>query len=100
MCSVIRLLDQWCVDVDAALELVRAGPASRALVLAGHDGTRARDTTDGRVALVVQRVVGNLVDVDVRLHALRVPVDDGLDLPDAVALGPLDLLRVRTRERL
>src|ERR671931_1109962 len=100
MWSVIRLLDQRCVDVDAALELVRAGPAAGALVLAADDGARARHAADRRVALVVQRVVRNLVDVEVGLHALRVPVDDGLHLPDAVALRPLDLLRVRARERL
>src|SRR5438132_1744960 len=98
--SVIRLLDQWCVDVDAALELVRARPASRALVLAAGDGPRARNAADRGIALVVQRVVWDLVDVDVRLHALRVPIDDRLHLPHAVALGPLDLLRVGARHRL
>src|SRR6266508_2588336 len=86
--SVIALLDQWCVDVDAALELVRAGPASRALVLAAGDRARARNAADRRIALVVKRVVRNLVDVDIGLHALRVPVDDRLHLPDAVALRP------------
>src|SRR5258705_672869 len=100
MCSVIALLDESCVAVDAALELVRAGPASRSLVLAFDDGAGARDATDGRIACVVQRVVGNLVDVDVRLDALRVPVDDGLDLPDAVPLRPFDPLCVGARQRL
>src|SRR5215210_7473632 len=100
MCSVIRLLDQGGVDVDAALELVGARPTACALVLADDDGTRARNAADGGIALIVQRVVGNLVHVDVRLHALGVPVDEGLDLPDAVAVGPFDLLRVRARQRL
>src|SRR5207237_365588 len=97
---VIRLLDQRCIDVDPALELVAPGPPARTLVLACSDGTRARDAADRRVARVVQRVVRNLVHVDVRLDALRVPVDERLNLPYAVALGPLDLLRVRTRRRL
>src|SRR5712691_12061977 len=92
--SVIALLDQRCVDVDAALELFAAGPASRALVLALADGTRAGDAADRRIAHVVQRVVRNLVHVDVGLDALGVPIDERLDLPDAVALGPLDFLRV------
>src|SRR5215210_829489 len=70
---VIRLLDQRCIDVDAAFELVAAGPAARTLVLAGCDGTRARDAADRRVARVVQRVVRNLVHVDVGLDALGVP---------------------------
>src|SRR5918995_1975298 len=100
MCSVIRLLHEDGIAVDAALELVRAGPAPRALVLAPADGARARDAADGRVARVVQRVVRDLVDVDVRLHTLGVPVDERLDLPDAVARRPLDLLGVRPRERL
>src|SRR5438874_1359663 len=85
--SVIRLLDQRCVDVDAALELVRAGPASRALVLAADDGTRARNAADRGIPLIVERVVRNLVHVNVGLHALGVPVDDRLHLPDPVALG-------------
>src|SRR5919197_5064215 len=100
MWSVIRLLDQRGVDVDAALELVRAGPAAGALVPAAHDGARARHAADRGIALVVQRVVRNLVHVDVGLNALRVPVDDGLHLPDAVALRPLELLRVRARDGL
>jgi hypothetical protein len=38
--------------------------------------------------------------MDVRLDALRVPVHDGLDLPDAVALRPLDALCICARQRL
>src|SRR5712691_11054258 len=97
---VIRLLDQRCVDVDAAFELVAPGPAPGAFVLAGNDGTRAGNAADRRIALVVQRVVWNLVDMDVRLDALRVPVDDGLHLPDAVPVRPLDLLRLGAGRRL
>src|SRR6266511_365951 len=100
MCLVIRLLDQWRVDADPALELPGAAPAARTLVLARDDRSRARHAADRRIAAVVQRVVRNLVDVDVGLDALRVPVDERLDLPDAVALGPLDLLCRRTRRRL
>src|SRR5262249_19684888 len=98
--SVIALPDQRCVDVDAALELVRAGPAAGALVLAGGDRARARNAADRRVAPVVQRVVRNLVHVDVRLHALRVRVADGLPLPDAAARRPPDLPRTSARRRL
>src|SRR5215210_6257045 len=86
--------------MDAALELVRAGPASRALVLAPEDGTRARHAADRRIARVVQRVVRNLVHVDVGPHAFGIPVDDGLDLPDAVALRPFDPLCAGARQRL
>src|SRR5919108_3962125 len=100
MCSVTALLDQRCVDVDAALELAAPGPPAGALVLAHADRPRARDATDRRVTGIVQRVVRNLVHVDVRLDALGVPVDERLHLPDAVALRPLDLLRARARRRL
>src|SRR5919204_2408415 len=100
MCSVTALLDQRGVDVDAAFELVGAGPAARALVLARTDGTGTRDAADRRVAGVVERVVRDLVDVDVRLHALRVPIDERLDLPDTEALRPFELLRVCPRGAL
>src|SRR2546428_12500996 len=100
MCSVIALLDQRRVRVDATFDLVGVRPATRALVLSFDDGTGAGDAADARVPDVVQRVVRNLFHVDVRLHALGVPVDDRLDLPDAVALAPLDSLRISTRERL
>src|ERR687895_1758959 len=95
--SVTGLLDQRGVDVDAALELPGPGPAAGALVLALTDGTRARDASDRRVAAVVQRVVRDLVHVDVGVDALRVPVHERLHLPDAVALRPLELLRVGPR---
>src|SRR5437868_5083753 len=88
------------LGVNPALDLVRVGPASRALVLVAAHRPRARDAADGRVARVVQRVVRDLVDVDVRVHALRVPVDERLDLPDVVALAELDALRVLAREAL
>src|SRR6476659_3765979 len=100
MWSVIGLLHQSCIAMDAAFELVRPGPPSRTLVLAYEDGARAGDAADRWIARVVQRVVRNLVHVDVRLDSLRVPVHDGLDLPDAVALRPLDALCICARQRL
>src|SRR5437762_14161870 len=99
MCSVIALLDRG-VQMDAALELVGAGPAACALLLVGRGRTRAGDAPDRPVAHLVQRVVGNLVDGDVRPHALLVPVREWVQLPDAVALGPLHLRRLRARRRL
>src|SRR4051794_15852720 len=84
----------------AALELVGAGPAARALLLLGCGGTRARDAADRAIADVVQRVVRNLVDGDVRPHALLVPVRERVELPDAVALGPRHLRGLRAARRL
>src|SRR5579864_2054619 len=86
--------------MNPALDLVRVGPAPRALVLLAAHGPRARDAADGRVARVVQRVVRDLVHVDVRVDALRVPVDERLDLPHVVPLAELDALRVLAREAL
>src|SRR5919197_1453495 len=100
MCSVTRLLDQRRVDVNAALELPRSGPAAGPLVLSRVHRSRARNAADRRIAGVVQRVVRDLVHVDVGLNALRVPVDERLDLPDAEALRPLDLLRAGPRRAL
>src|SRR5213076_3307381 len=79
---------------------VRAGPPAGPFVLVVDDRARARHAADRRIARVVERVVRNLVDVDVGLDALRVPVDDRLDLPDAVALRPLHPPRVLPRQRL
>src|SRR5205085_5963519 len=98
--SVIALLDQWGVDVNAAFELVGAGPPARSLALTHLHGPRARDASDRRVPGVVQGVVRDLVDVDVGLDALRVPVDERLDLPDAVPLAPLDAPRAGPGRRL
>src|SRR5882724_4069684 len=100
MWSVIRLLHQSRVAMDAALELVRAGPTPRTLVLADEDRARAGYAADGRIARVVQRVVRNLVHVDIGLDALRVPVHHRLNLPDAVALRPLDALCICAGQRL
>src|SRR6266404_2483281 len=86
--------------VNPALDLVRVGPAPRALVLLTAHRPRTRDAPDGRVARVVERVVRDLVHEDVRVDALRVPVDERLDLPHVVALAELDALRVLAREAL
>ena len=75
--------------VDTALELVGAGPAAGALLLVGRRRPRAGDAADRTVPGVVQRVVRDLVDGDVGPDALLVPVGERVDLPDAVALGPL-----------
>src|SRR6478735_8177542 len=77
----------------AALELVGAGPAACALLLLRARRAGARDAADRAVPGLVQRVVGDFVDVDVRPDALLVPVREGMELPDAVTLRPLDLLR-------
>ena len=93
--SVLRI-----VEVNAALQLVGAGPASRPLLLVRPGRAGAGNAADRAVADVVQRVVRNLVDGDVGLDALLVPVGEGMDAPDAVALRPLDLLQPGSARRL
>src|SRR4051812_29453815 len=66
--------------VQAALGLGLAGPAAGALVLAGGDGASARPAADRRIALVVQRVVGDLVRHDERPDVARVPAQEWVDL--------------------
>src|SRR6476469_2323298 len=87
-------------DVDAAFELVGAGPAACALLLVGRGRPGARDTSDRAVAGLVQRVVGNLVDLDICPDALFVPVGERVELPDAVPFRPLQLRRRRSARRL
>src|SRR5919204_1711690 len=94
--SLIRLL----VQVDSALELVGAGPPAGMLLLVGPDRARAGDAADRAVARLVQRVVRDLVDGDVGPHTLLAPVRERVDLPDAVALRPLELRRARTARGL
>src|SRR5918999_1607716 len=86
--------------MEAALELVGARPAARALLLVQPRRARAGDAADRAVAGLVQRIGRNLVDGDVRPDALLVPVRERMDLPDAVALRPLHLRRPGPTRRL
>src|SRR5512133_2669399 len=79
--------------VDSALELVGAGPAACALLLVGCGRTGAGNAADRPVAGLVQRVVRNLVDLDVGPDALLVPVGERVELPDVVPVRPLQLRR-------
>src|SRR5262245_47861418 len=101
MWSDIRLLGvDGRVPVNAALELVGAGPTARALLLVGRGRPGARHAADRAVARLVQRVVRDLVDLDVAPDEALVPVHERVDLPDAVALGPLHLRRLSAARRL
>ena len=88
------------VLVDPALELVRAGPAARPLLLVRRDRPGAGNAADRAVARLVERVVGNLVHLDVGPDALLVPVGERVHLPDAVPLRPLELRRLGAARRL
>src|SRR5437667_5207113 len=86
--------------MDAALELVGAGPPARALFLVGADRSGARNAPERAVADVVQRVVRNLIHLNVRPNTLFVTAGKRMDLPDAVALGPFELRGVGPARRL
>src|SRR5882724_6523334 len=87
-------------DVNATFELVRAGPAAGALLLVGRGRPGAGNAADRAIARLVQRVVRNLVDLDVGPDALLVPVGERVEFPDAVAVRPLQLRRRRAARRL
>src|SRR5206468_9028301 len=99
MCSFICLL-QSCVLMDSALELVRTGPPARALLFVLGDRPGAWNAADRAVTRLVEGIVGNLVDRDVRPDALLIPIRERVHLPDAVALGPLELRRLGAARRL
>src|SRR5207237_10817300 len=84
--------------MDAALELVGAGPPARALFLVGTDRSRARNAADRPVAGVVQRVVRTLIALNVGPNSRFVPVGQRMERPSAVALGPFQL-RLSARAR-
>src|SRR5438045_5823867 len=86
--------------MDAALELVGAGPPARALFLVGTDRPRARDAADRPVAGVMQRVVRDLIDLNVGPNSLFVPVCQRMELPDTVALRPFQLRSPAPARRL
>src|SRR3954469_541688 len=83
-------------DVQPALRLVGPRPAPRATVA----GQRARRAADRRVALVVERVVGQVALVDAPPEVLLGPAHEGVVLPHRALLVPLDRLRVRPGRRL
>src|SRR5215218_2203760 len=83
-------------DVQPALGLGQAGPAA----LAAFAGLRAGRAADRRVALVVQRVVGQLALGDPLPEVLLGPVVERVELPDPALVVPLDRLRARAARTL
>src|SRR5438067_2245273 len=84
----------------AALQFVGAGPASGPLLLVGVDRAGAGDAADRAVAGIVQRVVRDLVHLDVGPDALLVPVCERVELPNVIAVRPLQLRSRRSARRL
>src|SRR5439155_21933561 len=77
-----------------------SGPPACALLLVRRDRAGTGDAADRPVAGLVQRVVRDLVDLDVGPDALLVPVRERMELPDLEAVRPLDLRRLGPARRL
>src|SRR3954470_19045977 len=74
--------------VQTALGLLHARPAARAGVLAGARLPGAVGAADRGIALIVERVVGNVVLADVIPDLLLRPVRERIELPEPEALVP------------
>ena len=85
------------LPVDAALGAVGPGPAARALARALERDRGAGHASDRGIALIVKRVVGHVVVLDVAPDLLLVPVGQGVQLPEAEPLVPTELGRVGAR---
>src|SRR6476619_426308 len=83
-------------DVDAALRLVGARPAA----IAAAAGLGARGAADRLVALVVQRVVGQVALVDAPPQVLVAPVRQRVVLPQPAYLVAFDQLGCGARRAL
>src|SRR4051812_7169491 len=79
-------------EVEAALGLGGAGPSAGAGVFADLDRTRAaeRVAANARVALLVERVVGEVVLLHVAVNIALRPREQRADGEALVAAGPLD----------
>src|SRR5258705_11821692 len=76
--------------VQPALRLALSGPPAGAGILAGRDRLGARHATDGRVALVDQRVDGHVVVLDVAGNVEVRPGRDRVDLDEATEVADDD----------
>src|SRR5687768_8281634 len=74
--------------MDAALGLAKARPAAGALIGVGGHGLGARPASDALVAVVVELVVGQLVDVQIGPHVRLGPGGQRVDLDQAVGVVP------------
>src|SRR5437867_12886778 len=67
------------LGMQAALGLREAGPATRAGIFTRLDGAGAICASDGRVSLIVQRVVGNVRPLDIGPDMLRRATPQGIE---------------------
>src|SRR5882757_147194 len=73
--------------MDAALDLIEAGPAARALILTLSEPARARLAPDRTVTLILQRVIGNPMVAQVVPDRLARPAGHRIELDDVAPGG-------------
>src|SRR5437773_8214569 len=88
------------LGMQAALGLREAGPATRAGIFTRLDGAGAVCASDGRVSLIVQRVVGNVMPLDIGPDILRRPTRQGIEFDQFKLRVPVDDLRSRATRGL
>src|SRR5207245_10859616 len=71
--------------MDAALDFAEPGPAAGALVFTIGRFAGARPATDRAIALIVQRVVGNVMVADVVPNGFARPVGHRIEFHDVPA---------------
>src|SRR6266508_3847269 len=98
--SGARRLSTLVLQMNPTLKFVGIRPPTGPFLLVGPRRARAGDAADRAVAGLVQRVVRDVVRLDVAPDLLLAPVRERRDLPDAVTIGALDLAGVGTRGRL
>src|SRR4051812_42916581 len=76
--------------MEPTLRLREAAPAAGALVFAQQHGPRAGPAADAGIALIVERVIRNLVLRDKAPHVLLGPVGERADFDEAEFLVPAD----------
>src|SRR5256712_3512790 len=87
-------------DVQPALGLGEPGPAPGPGILAGLHRAGAVGAADAGIVLVVERVVGDLVQLDVGPDVLGLPPGERVELDQPELGDPFDQLGVRASGRL
>src|SRR5512134_3700977 len=83
-----------------AFGFLAALPPPGARVVPRHDRPGAMRAADARIIVVMQWVVGNFINFDVRPHIGPRPADQWIDLHQLEGAIPLDRLGVRSGGRL
>ena len=75
-------------------------PATGAKIFPRPDRPGTGRTTDAHEAFIVERIIGNILLVDIGTHLLAIPVKERVIFEDPIGLIPLDDLMVATFGRM